>query len=248
MKNTSLFSFLLVFVWLTVCVTTFAVTQPVQDRSDVIINSIGMKLKLIPAGSFVIGTTTYKSGCNTNENKHKVTFTKSFYMGVYEVTQKEYQKVMGANPSKFEGENRPVENITWDEAKAFCLKLSQNDENMLYRLPTQAEWEYSCRAGTKTAFYWGEEFNPLFAWCRINSGRKTQSVGTRRPNDWGLYDMSGNVWEWCEDRFISNANNRVYCGGGYSCNPIACRSNTSGAYFPNTRYSFAGFRVLAVKP
>ncbi len=164
------------------------------DAPDILTNSIGTKLKLIPAGTFMMGSNEK----DYEKPIHQVTITKPFYLGVYQVTQKEWQAVMGNNPSKFKGRNRPVEQVSWDDCQEFCRKLSQK-EGVTYRLPTEAEWEYACRAGTKKRYYWGNDFNGDYAWWHDNSGGQTHDVGTRKPNAWGLHDMIGNVWEWCND-------------------------------------------------
>ena len=131
---------------------------------------------------------------------HQVKITQPFYLGVYQVTQAEYQMVMGENPSHFHGETRPVERVSWAEAEAFCAKLSELEKTH-YRLPTEAEWEYACRAGSKNEYCFGDDLRRLnyYAWHEGNSGAATHPVGTRKPNAWGFYDLHGNVWEWCSD-------------------------------------------------
>jgi formylglycine-generating enzyme required for sulfatase activity len=167
-----------------------------------ITNSIGMKLRLIPAGSFMMSASPGDSDADDDEPQHRVEITKSFYIGVYEVTQAQYEAVMGENPSYFADSLRPVDKVYWDNAVEFCRKLSQK-EGMTYRLPTEAEWEYACRAGTTTKYYWGDSDSNVgnYAWYDNNSGSETHQVGRKLPNAWGLYDMSGNVQEWCEDWF-----------------------------------------------
>jgi len=194
-------------------------------------------------------------------------------MGVYEVTQEQYEQVIGKNPSIFKGAKNPVENVSWDDAVEFCKKLSQKTGKTV-SLPTEARWEYACRAGTKTRFGFGDKDEDL---CKYGNycdksntpGRpwqdkdhndgfdKTAPVGSLKPNDWGLYDMHGNVWEWCSDWYAdsyANAKNvdpagpdsgslRVLRAGGWDADPQSCRS--AGRYWdsPVHRYGFVGFRV-----
>lgn len=165
-------------------------------------NSIGMKLRRIPPGSFQMGS---EKAENPEQRKHegavhKVTITKPFYIGIYEVSQAEYEAIMSENPSGYGHPEKPVETVSWDEANKFCKALSRK-EGATYRLPTEAEWEYCCRAGTTTEYFWGDYFDPSYAWCSTNSGKKPFKVGYKMPNNWGLCDMSGNVWELCSDDY-----------------------------------------------
>jgi len=159
-------------------------------------NSIGMRLRRIPAGSFEMGSTREDDG----NPVHRVTLSKPFYLGLYEVTQEQYERVIGSNPSQFRGPRLPVECDSWKDANAFCQRLSQR-EGVIYRLPTEAEWEYACRAGSSTAYFFGDDERALgdYSWYEANSGGKTHEVGSKRPNSWGLFDMHGNACEWCED-------------------------------------------------
>ncbi len=147
-----------------------ATPAQVKSDADCITNTIGMKLKLIPAGSFKMGSSSFEAGRDDDEEPLRdVKITKSFYLCVYEVTQKQYEEVMGSNPvmdyyrSEFIGPKKPVVLVSWDDAQAFCKKLSEI-EKQEYRLPTEAEWEYACRAGTTTAYYWGDAFDGKFSW------------------------------------------------------------------------------------
>ena len=172
---------------------------------------LGLRFKLIPSGSFLMGSVESENYRDYNEGPvHEVNIDKAFYMGIFEVTQAQYQAVMRRRPSNFKGDNLPVENVNVLSAQEFCKRLGQMT-GVSYRLPTEVEWEYACRAGTTTGFYWGEALdiylwhdgpeNPArkFAWYKGNSGGKTHEVGQKQPNAWGLYDMIGNVDELCGD-------------------------------------------------
>jgi formylglycine-generating enzyme required for sulfatase activity len=230
-----------------------------DEKKDAITNSIGMKLKWIDPGEFMMGGKE-----NDNEKPvHKVKLTKGFYIGVYEVTQEEYEKVMGKNPSRCKGANLPVEMVSWNDANEFCKKLSEK-EGEKYRLLSEAEWEYACRAGSKTEYYWGDSFDEKYAWCGDNSKQKgkTHPVGTREPNKWGLYDMSGNVWEWCQDWYesgyptneqvdpegpaSSEKNFRVARGGSWEDLALfrLHRSAYRNGGTPSKVFSSFGFRVV----
>ncbi|MGI9445090.1 MAG: formylglycine-generating enzyme family protein [Rubripirellula sp.] len=230
------------------------VATPVEDMElPESADSIGMKFKLIPAGTFTMGE---------GKEAHEVTLTKSFKMGVHEVTQAEYEQVMGVNPSKFKGANNPVEMVTWEDAVEFCRRLSEltaeKAAGNVYRLPTEAEWEYVCRAGTTTKFSFGDDESEFgeYAWHRGNSNYKTHPVGGKKPNAWGLYDMHGNVWEWCQDWYgdypsgtvtdptgAAQGSIRVLRGGSRYITAEFCRSAYRGGGLPSIRDSSHGFRV-----
>ena len=245
-------------------------TKPVSPGSEPnvpggmeVTNSIGMKLRLIPAGEFMMGSPATESGRSDNETQHRVTLTKPFYLGVTEVTQEQYQKVMGTNPSQFQGPQNPVEKVSWTDAVEFCGKLSampaEKTAGHVYRLPTEAEWEYACRSGTTTAYSFGDDASRLgdYGWFKGNSDSSTHPVGEKKPNAWGLYDMHGGVWEWCQDRYgaypsgsatdptgATSGSFRVLRGGGWINGARGCRSAIRYWGTPEGRGNDLGFRVL----
>jgi formylglycine-generating enzyme required for sulfatase activity len=222
-----------------------------------------MEFVLIPAGSFEMGCSEGDGDCEEDEKpRHSVTISQSFYMGKYEVTQGQWKAVMGTNPSYFKncGDNCPVEQVSWEDAQEYIKKLceKENMEPCKYRLPTEAEWEYSARAGSKTKYYWGESISDAYLWYDGNSGGTTHPVGQKKPNAWGLYDMSGNVWEWNEDWYDSgyygkspssdpkgaeSGSNRVQRGGSWDSNVRYCRSSLRDYSTPAVRYDYLGFRL-----
>jgi formylglycine-generating enzyme required for sulfatase activity len=231
-----------------------------------ITNSIGMKLVLIPAGEFMMGLPDSASGSSGEKPQHRVRITKPFYIGATEVTQWQYEKVMGENTSylKESPSDAPVECVSWDDAREFCRKLSElateKRAGRLYRLPTEAEWEYACRAGSTTKYCYGDDESRLgdYAWYSKNSNEKKHQVGRKKPNAWGLYDMHGNVAEWCEDRYdyqyyansptddplaSPGGERRVYRGGGWPLDAEDCRSARREYNGPETRFNCLGLRV-----
>ena len=171
-------------------------------------NGVKMQFVLIPAGKFMMGSETTMPGHHGDESPyHEVTLTKPFWMGIYQVTQKQYETVTGKNPSHTVGADRPVEFMSWLAAQEFCKKASAKT-GKTFRLPTEAEWEYACRAGTTTPWSFGDDPKYLgyYAWYNGNSGGDHHPVGQKRPNPWGLYDMHGNVWELVFDRYSAKYN------------------------------------------
>jgi len=240
--------------------TTRPSTQPAKELALDLGGGVAMKLVLIPAGKFLMGSPSGESGRYDREGPQRgVTLSKPFYMGVYEVTQEQYQAMMGNNPSKFKGSTQPVEQVSWDDAVDFCQRLSQKTGGTV-RLPTEAEWEYACRADSRTRFCFGDSDNRLghYGWYGSNSGSRTHSVGQKKPNDWSLYDMHGNVYEWCADRYgdsYANANavdphgpdsgtDRVLRGGCWFYFPQLCRSAYRAKAGPGHRGYGFGFRVV----
>jgi formylglycine-generating enzyme required for sulfatase activity len=222
----------------------------------------------LPAGQFLMGSPDSDPDARDNEKPQHQVKVNSFAIGKYPVTQAQYEAVMGTNPSRFQNNpQNPVERVSWNDAQAFCQKLSRIT-GKTYRLPTEAEWEYACRAGTTTRYYFGDDANQLgdYAWYYRNSQGTTHPVGQKKPNAWGLYDMSGNVWEWCEDNWhdnyigapndgtawIDNDNRSQYrkClrGGSWDDLPNSCRSANRDWYLPGYRNYYIGFRVACVSP
>jgi formylglycine-generating enzyme required for sulfatase activity len=235
-------------------------------------NSLGMKFVWIPPGTFMMGTpkgeNEQESFGRFDETQHKVTLTKGFYMGVHLVTQEQWQEVMGNNPSHFKGEkNLPVDQVSWHDCQEFIKKLREKDKaKKAYRLPTEAEWEYACRAGTTTPFHFGEtisteqaNYNGKAVYGTGKQGvfrQKTTPVGSFPANAWGLHDMHGNVWQSCQDCFGNYPKNdvtdpqgpekgvcRVLRGGSYSSPPSSCRSASRFRTIPVGRLNYYGFRV-----
>jgi formylglycine-generating enzyme required for sulfatase activity len=239
-------------------------------------NQAGIEFVLIPAGSFMMGAT---NGSSDEKPVHQVTISYAFYMGKYEVTQAQWQSVMGSNPSYFKdcGGNCPVEQVSWDDAQNFIQRLNQMNDGYAYRLPTEAEWEYACRAGT-TGDYAGDP--DAIGWYYANSGdarlsgnwnydkskannNRTHSVGTKLPNAFDLFDMHGNVWEWCQDWYHDSYNGAPTDGSAWvSGGEQQSRVLRGGSWYFHTSFSRAanrgyrttldprgfsnGFRVVAV--
>ncbi len=216
-----------------------------------------LEMIAIPGGSFLMGLNNY----NNAKPIHKVNI-KPFYLGKYTITQEQYQAVMGINPSHFKGAKHPVENVSCDDAVEFCKKLLQKTGKK-YRLPSEAEWEWACRAGTQTKYCFGDDKSRLeeYAWYINNSTGKTHPVGQKKSNQFGLYDIHGNVWEWCSDRWHGNYqnaptdgsswdsgidNNRVRRGGSWDSDAINCRSAFRGWVMAGHSNINFGFRVALV--
>ena len=228
---------------------------------DSITNSIGMKLTYIPAGEFMMGRPNGEKGDDAEQPQHRVRLTKPFLMGVTEVTQSQWKAVMGDgnNGSMFKGDDLPMEELKWNDAKEFCRKLSAKDGRE-YRLPTEAEWEFACRAWTKTRFYSGDADGDLgtVGWFRDNSPqRRTHPVGQKKANTYGLYDMHGNAYEWCEDWFGPYPNgevvdptgpakgtDHVLRGGSWCDAPGTCRAASRRRNTPETHEYDFGCRVV----
>ncbi len=245
--------------------------QEKKDPPKEFTNSIGMKFVWIKPGSFTMGSPKEEKDrepFRPDETQHKVTLAKGFYMGVYTVTQEQWKEVMGNNPSQFKGEkNLPVDGVSWNDCQEFVKKLRDKDKDKKqYRLPSEAEWEYSCRAGTTTPFHFGEtisteqaNYNGDFTYGNGKKGvcrEKTTPVGTFPANAWGLYDMHGNVWQWCQDKYgdysqkeavdpkgPEKGEGRVLRGGSWWDCPLQCRSAYRHWHAPDDRSVGFGCRL-----
>jgi formylglycine-generating enzyme required for sulfatase activity len=242
------------------------IPQRAFAAEQVYANSIGMEFVPIPAGSFVMGSDKGKDKEAGDDEipQHQVTISKPFYLGRYEVTQAQWEAMMGNNPSKFQGRNNPVENVSWEDAQEFIKRLNAREGTNAYRLPTEAEWEYAARAGTTGIYSFGDDEASLgrHAWYDDNSDEKSHPVGQKAPNAWGLYDMHGNVYEWVQDwydgfyYYKTPSENprglfigliRVNRGGAWVHGAWGCRSAFRGNNSPDRRRSDIGFR-LALSP
>jgi formylglycine-generating enzyme required for sulfatase activity len=230
-----------------------------RQAGEVVANGLGMQFAWCPPGSFLMGRPAGEKGDRDEIPQHRVTLTQGFYLGIRPVTQAQWQAVMGSNPSHFKGDNRPVENVSWEDCQEFCRKLGAK-EGKRYRLPTEAEWEYACRAGTTSEYHTGnrEEALKRAGWYGSNSGSQTHPVGQKEANAWGLFDMHGNVWEWCLDGKHTYTSGditdpqgpndkddaRVLRGGSWGDDPSGCRAAYRGHTAPSARNLNFGCRVV----
>ena len=213
----------------------------------------------VEAGSFNMGATPEMENPYDSEKPvHRVTLTNNYYVGKYEVTQALWQAVMGSNPSNFKGDDLPVETVSWNDCQDFISKLNAMTGKR-FRLPTEAEWEYAARGGKKSRGYQYSGNNTLgdIAWYSGNSSSRTHAVGTKQPNELGIYDMAGNVWEWCQDWKGSYSSSplvnpigavsgslRVYRGGSWSSSARGCRTSCRNCFTPNGRDNNLGLRLV----
>jgi formylglycine-generating enzyme required for sulfatase activity len=238
---------------------------------------------LIPAGDFQMGSSETErewaaKRMEANDEdwaietvpaespQHNVKISQPFYLGKFEVTQAQWLAVMDSNPSLLKSPDNPVEQVSWDSIQAFLAKLNKAfaEERVAFRLPTEAQWEYACRAGTTTAFSFGDDPESLsqYAWSQDNAGKKSHPVGQLKPNAWGLFDMHGNVWEWCADWYAEDyyaespatdptgpatGSSCIFRGGGLVSHPEVCRSAYRGIHLPSVRRGAIGFRLALVK-
>jgi formylglycine-generating enzyme required for sulfatase activity len=221
--------------------------QPFSENS----NGVQTQMVYVPGGTFLMGSPLSETGRDKDEGPQSNATVSNFYMSKYEVTQAQYEAVMGTNPSGFKGDNLPVDSVSWNDAVEFCRKLSRASGRE-YRLPTEAEWEYASRAGT-TGPYAGNI--DALTWYSANSGSETHPVGQKQPNGLGLYDMYGNVWEWCQSKYkpypynatdgredLQSNDVRVLRGGSWESPATSCRSAYRRRVMPDARS--IGFRIV----
>ena len=250
--------------------------------SEALSNGIELEMVLIQEGKFMMGAPETELESRNNERPQHLVTVPTFFMGKYPITQEQWQAIMGNNPSEFKGDKLPVEQVSWEEAKEFCDRLSRlalrdrlsKKTGREYRLPTEAEWEYACRAGTTTPFHFGETISTELANYDGNytygEGVKGKRIGQTTPvgyfkvaNAFGLYDMHGNVFEWCEDDWHKNyqdastddrawlsgfGSRKVLRGGSWNYDPSLCRSAYRYDSSQGYRFSYFGFRVVCVVP
>jgi formylglycine-generating enzyme required for sulfatase activity len=227
--------------------------KEVEEKAD-LGKGINLEMVLIPAGKFMMGSPASENGRNNNETQHEVTLTKPYYMGKYEITQEQWEGVMGDNPSSTKSAKLPVTGVSWKDCQGFIEKLNAKTSGG-YRRPTEAEWEYACRAGTTTAYSFGDVLTKSDANCNESGGR-IKEVGSYKPNAFGLYDMHGNVWEWCEDSYgdypagsaidpkgPATGGSRVARGGSFNYGVSHARSSNRGLNSPTARSDDGGFRL-----
>ncbi len=224
--------------------------------------SIGLELVLLPPGSFRMGAAPGEPSYSDYEGpQHKVTLTRGFYLAVHPVTRAQWHQVMGGEPAPRRGTRRPAEHVSWNDCHDFCRRLSER-EGRPFRLPTEAEWEYACRAGTSTVYFSGAGVEALrkIGWCNYEGpddrSKSARPVGSYRPNAFGIFDMHGNVWEWCEDGFTRYSReacvdpcpgpgdrSHVVRGGSWRFSPEYCRSGYRGGVVPTERRTGWGCRI-----
>ncbi|MEM6844030.1 MAG: formylglycine-generating enzyme family protein [Bacteroidota bacterium] len=242
-------------------------SQPQRIQTIQLPNDVALEMVYIPPGSFSMGSPAHELDRHSDEAPVRmVTISQGFYLGKYELTQAQWKAVMGNNPSVFrnfaDSDIHPIDNVSWNDAQQYVERL--NDLGLgTFRLPTEAEWEYACRAGTETRFYWGTDSagwqTRKHAWAFSYSEGRSHPVGLKEPNAWGLYDMSGNVWEWCQDwrssgydaadttdpTGASEGTKKVYRGGSWFNKPSTLRSANRNGHEPDTGSGTnSGFRLL----
>lgn len=253
-----------------VLIALFSITSSFanEEKSISLPDSQIITLVHIPAGEFLMGSPDSEIGRNSSEKLHKVKITKPFWMGKTEITQEQFASLMSPYTPFFKGKNLPADKVSWDSALEFCKKLNQKEKNNLpdgyeYRLPTEAEWEYASRANSSTSCYAGNIKNKTgindvlenIAWYSENSNGKTHPVAQKNPNAFGLYDMIGNVAEWCYDWYSdysgsldpkgsTSGSEKIFRGGSWDCTPRLSRSASRCYDFPDASSTYVGFRIV----
>ena len=238
--------------------------QAARELSLDLGGGVKLEMVLISAGEFLMGSPdSDRAAPNDRRPQHRVRITKAFYIGKYEVTQEQWEAVMGNNPSSFKGPKNPVDTVSWDDCQQFLKKLNDKAPGGRWSLPTEAQWEYACRAGSNTLYCFGDGATGLgeYAWHDKNANGTTHAVGEKKPNAWGLYDMHGNVWEWCADWFDpgyykespvddppgpASDSFHVIRDGGWNDVAKDCQSATRNFNRPQYRGNNLGLRVCRV--
>ncbi len=273
MKHSTRPFYLTGIILLTLVMLTSGCPQTVNPTTKTIMlpGNVPLELLWIPPGSFIMGSPDDEQDSGAEEGpQHEVTITEGFWMGKYPITQEQWEVITGDNPSWsiFAGNNRPVEHVSWYDIRdtgGYLHYLNTIFPGHNFRLPSEAEWEYAYRAGTTSRFYWGDDpdYTEIddYAWYGNNASDRTHDVGLKLPNAWGLHDMAGNVWEWCEDDWYDHyvgapndgsarvdhqrSQHRLLRGGSWLVNPEACRAATrTTSSDPDDRYPTIGFRVV----
>ena len=223
-------------------------------------NQIGMEFVYVEPGSFLMGIPPAESIGYFDQKQHSVQIDYGYYLQTTEVTQRQWQVVMGTNPSHFKGADLPVENVSKEDVLQFITRLNLLEPDTHYRLPSEEEWEYACRAGTTTNYFWGKSMDGAYCWYSENSEHRSHPVGSTLPNEWGLYDMSGNVWEWCQTCYRGSTSaaaeipkERIFeesCvirGGGWQDIAEECQS-TARMVLASFKHSYlTGFRLVRLE-
>ena len=262
------FSLVILSLWLMITASSILAAQNPPKRFT---NSLGMTFVYIPPGSFHMGSPAHETSHHPDERLQEVHFRQGFYIQTTEITQQQWIQAMGSNPAKYQNGNLslPVEYVSWNEVDAFIKRVRELTQSSAYRLPREAEWEYACRAGTTTAFAFGnclktnqanfDGSNPSLGCPKGQYRRRTMPVASFSPNAWGVYDMHGNVWEWCDDWYGSRSSNkralidprgpktgrkRVIRGGSWDFMAHDCRSANRDRAAPNIRLPDIGARLV----
>ena len=240
---------------LLIFILSFSSFSFAQQKFEAVTNSVGMKMILLPGGQFAMGSLPCEKGRAHDEFAHEVVISKSFYIAATEVTQKQWKEIMGFENCNFKGDNLPVEKISWKQAMEFCRKLSKK-ENKNYTLPTEAQWEYACRGGSQDSFTGGFKLDET-GWYFDNSENISHAVATKKANNWGLYDMHGNVAEWCLDNYVcdypeeqvtdpagpAEGKYKVFRGGAWSHFNRAARCSARSCAPASYQLKYVGFRI-----